>query len=376
MAVVYCKKCCEPSSRPDSQFTEDGICLPCAYFAEFGKIDWESRQNELKEICDWGRANAKGAYDCIIGVSGGKDSHRQAFYVRDELGLKPLLVSVVYPPEQQTERGAVNLANLIEHGFDVHMIGPGPRTSKALMQYSFKKDCNLFKITELALYAAMPREAIAQGIPLMFLGENPALQYGGVNGSLSGDGNQQRKSHTLAGADIAPLVTDGFDRRNLFWYDYPSEADFDRGRLRIVYLGFYMHDFNEIMNTEFAIKKGLRVREGADADPAETGALNEAEALDDEFVHVNQFLKCLKFGFGKVTQQVSSRIRLGQFSREEAIEMVRRYDGKCSDRYVEKLCRYLKITEDEFWDLAEAYRNRDLWQLNNHGEWELRYKIS
>jgi hypothetical protein len=256
------------------------------------------------------------------------------------------------------------------------MIGPGPRTSKALMQFSFKKDCNLFKITELALYAAMPREAIAQGIPLMFLGENPALQYGGVNGSLSGDGNQQRKSHTLAGADIAPLVTDGFDRRNLFWYDYPSEADFDRGRLRIVYLGFYMHDFNEIMNTEFAIKKGLRVREGADADPAETGALNEAEALDDEFVHVNQFLKCLKFGFGKVTQQVSSRIRLGQFSREEAIEMVRRYDGKCSDRYVEKLCRYLKITEDEFWDLAEAYRNRDLWQLNNHGEWELRYKIS
>ncbi len=290
--------------------------------------------------------------------------------------MRPLLVSVVYPPEQQTERGAANLANLIDHGFDVHMIGPGPRTSKALMKHSFTRDGNLFKITELALYAAMPREAIAQGIPLMFLGENPALQYGGVNGSLSGDGNAQRKSHTLAGADINPLVEAGFKRENLFWYDYPSEEDFERGKLRIVYLGFYMHDFNEIMNTEFAIQHGLQVREGIDAEPAETGALNEAEALDDEFVHVNQFLKFLKFGFGKVTQQVSSRIRVGQYTRDEAVELVKKYDGKCSDRYIQKLCHYLQIPEEDFWQIAEEYRSKDLWQLNNHGEWELRYKIN
>ena len=371
--VVYCARCVEPSSRPDSNFDSDGVCFPCRYAETLDEIDWQARARELDRICAWGRETSLGAYDCIIGVSGGKDSHRQSFFVRDELGLKPLLVSCVYPPEQQTERGARNLANLIGHGFDVHMVGPAPKTSKRLMRHSFRSHGNLFKITELALYAAMPRVAIANGIPLIFLGENPALNFGGNVGSLNGDGNMQRLHHTLAGARVEPLLKAGFERKDLYWYDYPSEEDFTRANIRIVYLGYYMKDFNDVANSRFAIEKGLEVREGVHADPAETGSINPADAVDDDFVHVNQFLKYLKFGFGKVTQQAAVKARYGTITRARALDLVRKYDGKCSPRFIAILCHYLGIDEKDFWEVAERYRDLDLWQFNNRAEWELRY---
>src|SRR6202000_132154 len=104
----------------------------------------------------------------------------------------------------------------------------------------------------------------------------------------------------------------------------------------MVFLGYYMKDFNDVVNSAFALSKGLTPRLGADADPAETGSINPADALDEEFVHINQFLKYLKLGFGKVTQQASVQVRYGRCSREEALDLVRRYDGRCSERYIQK----------------------------------------
>jgi len=372
--VTYCKLCVEPSTRPMSIFDEEGICYPCRYASKFGTIDWRSRHQELQEIAARARERSSGAYDCVIGVSGGKDSHRQAFYVRDTLGLRPLLVSCAYPPEESTDIGAANLSNLVESGFDVHIVAPAPITSKRLMLRSFVDHGNLFVATELALYASAPRVAIAQRIPLIFLGENPVLNFGGWAGSFDGDARKQREQNTLKGAPLDPWVAAGFDRRDLFWYAYPSEVDFERIDLRMYYLGYYMHDFNDIANTEFALSKGLQVRTGDDAKPEYIGALNPAEALDDDFVHVNQMLKFLKHGFGKVTQHAAVRIRLGAMTRAEGIDAVRRYDGACHPRYIRKLCGYLGIDETQFWAIAESYRNADLWHRSDRGAWELRVK--
>ncbi|TAK99871.1 MAG: N-acetyl sugar amidotransferase [Rhodospirillaceae bacterium] len=376
MAVTYCRKCVTPNTWPDAIFDNEGICLPCRYNETFGQIDWDARRAELREITEWGRKHRRGNYDCIIGVSGGKDSTRQAFFARDDLGLKPLLVSCVYPPEQQTQRGADNLSNLVEQGFDLHMVGPAPQVSKKLTRYSFEKFVNIFKASELVLYASLPRVAIAYGIPLIFLGENPALAFGGNVGSQSSDGNQQRQHNTLSGGKLDAWLNAGIKQNELNWYQYPSERDFDRAGLRIVYLGYYMDDFHEIANAAFAMAHGLKIRTGVDALPEETGSLNPYEALDDEFVHVNQMLKYLKLGFGKVVQHASVRVRLGEMSRDEAIDAVNRYDGKCSTRYIDKFCHYVDIPKEHFDEIADVARNKDLWQLNNHGEWELRYKLA
>ena len=103
------------------------------YIENAGTVDWEARRRELDEIAAWGRQHQAGGYDCIVGVSGGKDSTRQAFYVRDELGLKPLLVCCSYPPEQLADRGPDNLSNLIERGFDLHFVSPAPQSWKQMM---------------------------------------------------------------------------------------------------------------------------------------------------------------------------------------------------------------------------------------------------
>ena len=370
----YCARCLEPISRPGSTFDRDGVCLPCRYAETLDSIDWESRRRDLEEIARWGRENSSFGYDCIIGVSGGKDSLRIAFYARDELGLKPLLVCCSYPPEQMSERGAANISNLIEHGFDTHVISPSPRTWKTMMREGLRRHANIFKSTELALYSSVFRVAVAYNIRLVFFGENPALAFGGSVGSIDGNANNLREGNTLGGGDISEWVESGTPISKLFWYRMPDAEETDRAGLRIVYIGFYMPDFTELVNGPFAVARGLQCREGDDADPAKTGSLNAFEALDEDFVHVNQYLKALKLGFGKVTQQASVLVRYGRLSREEAVELVEAYDGNCDDTYIRRLCDYLGISVGEFERIAEDARDRDLWQLNNRGEWELRYK--
>ena len=372
--LYYCTKCLEPSSRPGAEFDENGVCLPCRYIENTGIVDWEARRRELNEIAAWGRQHQAGGYDCIVGVSGGKDSTRQAFYVRDELGLKPLLVCCSYPPEQLANRGPDNLSNLIEHGFDLHFVGPAPQSWKQMMRMGFLEFAQWTRSTELALYSTMPRVATAFNIPLIFLGENPALTFGAQSGSLNGDANNMRHYDTLAGAKIDPWLARGIERKNLFWYTFPADEEIERAQIRIVYLGYYIRDFNDTANAKFALDRGFIARTGLDADPSETGSLNPFESVDEDFVHVNQFLKQIKLGFGKVTQQVSVKVRNKEITREEGLQLIQKYDGECSERLITKFCDYLGIDRECFDEVTDNLRNRDLWQLNNHGEWELRFK--
>jgi N-acetyl sugar amidotransferase len=375
MKPTHCVKCVTPTTWPDAIIDVDGVCLPCRYAESLERVDWRARRKELDEIIQWCRENKRGNYDCLIGVSGGKDSTRQAFYARDELGLRPLLVSCTYPPEQQTQRGADNLSNLAECGFDIHVVGPAPQVSKKLMRFSFEKYSNLLRASEVVLYSSIPRVAIAYGIPLIFLGENPALAFGGSVGSISSDGNKQRFHNTLGGGKLDMWLDSGIPENQMNWYQYPSEHDFERASLRIVYMGYYMHDFHELANGKFAMEHGLKIRTGEGALPENTGSLNPYEALDDEFQQVNQYIKYVKLGFGKVTQQASVRIRLGVMTRDEAINAQNKYDGKCGATYINQFCDYVGITRDHFDEVIEKVRNRDIWQLNNRGEWELRYKL-
>ena len=118
--MKYCKICLQPDTRPGTFFSENGICPACNYYHTVSAAaDWQERFDEIQKFLESYERKPGQHFDCIIGVSGGKDSTRQALWVRDKLGLKPLLVCLTYPPEQLTERGADNISNLIELGFDV-----------------------------------------------------------------------------------------------------------------------------------------------------------------------------------------------------------------------------------------------------------------
>lgn len=370
-----CAKCVETDTRPTTHFDENGICRPCRHQSSdsIAEIDWSFRNTQLHDIINWGKAHADSGYDCIIGVSGGKDSTRQALYAR-EIGLNPLLVSCTYPPEQTTDLGAYNLSNLIELGFDTIVVSPAPGTSKELMLNCFKTYGNLFNASELALYASLPILAIAYKIPLILLGENPGLAFGTDVGSNDYNGNAMKHMNTLQGGDPHRFKTESMSDKDLYWYRYPSDESMEKADLRIVYLGYFMPDFEEFTNAKVAIKHGLKVRSGDDAKPENIGGTGVNTALDDDFVIVNQMLKYMKFGFGKATQEVGSAIRSGLMSREEGLNIVNLYDGKCHPKYIQRLANYLEITLEEFWSIAESYRNKDLFTKVDN-EWKLKEEL-
>jgi len=369
MDIQLCLGCVNPSTRPNIIFDASGLCPVCQF--ENGKknenIDWELRNKELQLICEWGKKETKSSYDCIVTVSGGKDSTRQACFARDELGMNPLLVSCSYPPEQLTELGAHNISNLIELGFDTISLSLNPKLWKQLMREGFMRYGNWAKSTEMALYAIPIHVAIAHQIPLIFYGENPVLTIGERHGKINGDASQLKKGNTIADGPDS-LLPDAVSKQDTHFYYYPSDGDMEAAQLRLVYLGYYMPDWSGKNNAKFSIERGLKTRPET---PDKIGDLWGFSCLDEDYSIVNQFFKYLKLGFGRVTDQVCEAINSGEMTREEGLELVKKYDGKCDQSFIKRFCQYLEITEEKFWEVASNYRNKNIWQSDQSGQWKL-----
>lgn len=313
-------------------------------------------------------------FDCIIGVSGGKDSTRQALWVRDKLGLRPLLVCLSYPPQQVTPRGVDNVSNLIELGFDCIVSSPAPETWRKLMREAFLTFTNWCRSTELALFSSVPQLAINYKIPLILWGENPGLQLGDMKtlGRTGYDGNNLRFMNTLSGGGMDWMLAAGVEPRNLLPYRYPDADAFEAARLQIVYLGWFLGDWSLINNAAYACSNGLDIR----ADTADkTGDLHGVTALDEDWVTLNQMIKYFKFGFGRATDYVNEEIRLGRKTREEGIAIVERFDGCCGDDYIASFCDYIGISVAAFWEQVHASVNRNLFDIGADGAIRPRFRV-
>lgn len=364
--MKYCKHCLQPNTRPNTRFTEAGVCPACDYFGRFAHVDWQERFDILQDLLGQFSRKPGQQFDCIIGVSGGKDSTRQALWVRDKLKLRPLLACLTYPPEQVTQRGVENISNLIELGFDVVLSAPAPGTWQHLMRESFERYTNWARSTELALFSSVPQLAIRYGIPLILWGENPGLQLGDLKtlGRTGYDGNNLRHMNTLSGAALDWMLESGLQLRDLIPYQYPTLEEFDEHKLQIVYLGWFLGDWSLANNGMYSATNGLQIREDS---VANTGDLWGVTSLDEDWVTLNQMIKYYKFGFGRVTDYVNEEIRLGRMSRERGITLVEQYDDACSDEYIESFCQYIGISLQHFWDKVHGTLNRELFELNARG---------
>ena len=260
--MKYCSICLQPDTRPNGYLTKKGICPACSYFNELKNVDWDERYYQLQELIKKFPRNKGQHFDCIIGVSGGKDSTRQALWVRDKLKLNPLLVCFSYPPEQVTQRGVDNLSNLIELGFDTLVVSSEPQTWKKSLKAAFLQFTNWCKASELALMASVPKIAIRYKIPLILWGENPGLQLGDMKtlGKYGYDGNNLRNLNTLAGGDVDWLIKSGLTDDNLISFLYPSPSEFDESNIQIVYLGWFWRDWTGMNNAMYSLVNGLQVR--------------------------------------------------------------------------------------------------------------------
>ena len=363
--MKYCITCLQPDTRPGTSFTANGQCPACQYFESSKSIDWTQRYKLLQNLVGDYRNQSKVGFDCIIGISGGKDSTRQALWVRDKLKLKPLLVCMGQPPQQVSQLGVDNISNLINLGFDVVYQTLSPDVWRRLIREGFFRFSNWARSTELAIFSSVPRIAISYQIPLIFWGENPALQVGdlGVMGKTGYDGNNLRNSNTLSSGHHW-MLEKGFEKRSLLGYIFPTEEQFSANHLQVVYLGWFLGDWSLLTNANFSCSYGLRIR---NENPDLTGDLLGASNLDEDWHNLNQMIKYLKYGFGKTTEYVCEAMRAGIMDRATAIQLVEKYDGRCSSRYIASFCDYLEITVDEFWSHVHKCINRDLFHINDDG---------
>lgn len=368
----YCKKCIQPDTRPRIIFDEEGVCFACRYAESLDSIDWEARQKELKKIAEWAKNNSNGGYDCVIGVSGGKDSTFQALYAKDNLGLNPLLVNSV--PEEITEIGKHNIDNLARLGFDMFMIRPNPNIMRQLIKRDFYKYCNPQKVTEYTLWASAYQVALVFKIPLIIQGENAGLTLGVTKGlGTDGDATNVFKSNTLATAAIEEYGKE-VDSKYLQLYRFPDRKLLNQSGIRAIWLQYYVKEWSSRKNAEFAIAHGLKVRD--DEAMREAGRYTRYNALDSDMNIYNQMLKYYKFGFGFATDEACYDIREGQITREEGIKLVKEYDGKCGERFIKAFCKYIDISVEDFWCVVDKFVNKNLFQKNQKtGKWEPKFEV-
>ena len=358
--VKICAKCIQPNTRPGIYFSQESICGACLWEEEKNKINWNERMKELKGIIEIAK-NKKADYDCVIGVSGGKDSTKQAITARDALGLKCLLVN--YQPENITDIGVENMENLKQNGFDVLSIRPNPKIMQKLVKYDFFNYLNPVKATEFSLYSSAYIIAEKFNIPLVIQGENPGLTVGT---SLTGVGKDSDalkayQLQTLSKGFNEYLEIDGISEKELFLFHYDVKkliAQNTKG----IWLQYFLKEWTYRGNAEFSSKYGFKGRENFK--PEDIGTYIGFGSLDSDLVHVNQMLKFIKFGFGFCMDHVCYDIRDGNLNRKEAIELVLKYDGKCADHYINDFCNYIEISQDVFWKTVEKFRG-DIWNKDN-----------
>ena len=372
--MKYCKTCLNTDTRPNGYLTEDGICPACKYFNELKNVDWDERYSQLEDLIKKYPRGKDQFFDCIIGVSGGKDSMRQALWARDKLKLNPLLVSFSYPPEQVSQRGVDNLSNLISLGFDTLVISSEPQTWKKVLREGFFRFSNWAKASELALLSSVPKIAIRYKIPLVLWGENPGLQLGDMKslGRNGYDGNNLRNLNTLAGGNYKWLVEAGLNKYNLISFLYPTPKEFDYSNIQIIYLGWFWNNWSIMRNAKYALTSGLKIRDDIVED---TGDITSVNALDEDWVSLNQMIKYYKYGFGRVSDYVNEAIRYKDITRDEGIKLLEKYDGSCGEKYIQDFCKYIDITLEEFWSHVRKSVNKDLFYIDLNGQIKRKFKV-
>ncbi len=376
--MKYCKRCLQPDTRPGILFDETGVCYACLYEESKNTIHWEEREKELVKIAEEAKLERRkrgNRYDCVIGVSGGKDSTFQAVYAKEKLGLHPLLVNCA--PDRITQVGRHNIENLnqLNGGFDIISIRTNPVVAQKLARKSFFERGNIVAASEYCLWASAYIMADKLDIPLVIQGENAALTLGAA---LKQDGSADAFNvvnlNTLRGFDTAEL-TRGTDisEEEMFFYQMPDISDMKKKGIRAIWLQYYVKEWSQAGNADFAVARGLRGRMYEDLH--DIGRYRRFTALDSDLQIVNQMLKYLKFGFGFATDEACYDIREGRLTREEAIWYVKEYDGKCAQRYIDQACRYMGITGEEFWQVADRYVNTELFERGKKQRWVPKFTV-
>jgi len=389
--IKFCKNCIMSNQRPSSviefknkgeskkgiNIDKDLICDACKYHQIKKKINWQERENQLFEFLKKFRKN-NGEYDCIVPSSGGKDSSFAAHTLKYKYGMNPL--AITWAPSMWTDIGFQNFNNLSRiGGIDSYLCTPNGNLHSFLTKEAFLNLGHPFGPFIHGQKIVGPKIASQLNIKLVVYGENQA-EYGNdikenrsynMNSDFfSIEDNASIEAINIAGSSIKELIK----KSNFKIEDFASYIPLKKSLLKkkdisMIYLGFYEKwDPQECFY--YAVEKtGFRP-----AKERSEGTYSKYTEIDDKIVPIHFYTTFIKFGIGRATYDAAQEIRNGKITREEGINLVKKFDGEFPKTYFKDFLDYIEISEDEFFQKIDDLRSPHLWKKNKD-EWILKDSV-
>lgn len=365
--IEYCHRCVMPSTKPNLSLDEEGICSACRSFEERSTIDWQARQQELERVLSIYRNRAGTHWDCIIPVSGGKDSTFQVIKML-EMGMNPLCVlATTCDP---SELGRNNIENVKQLGVDFVEFSPNPLVRRKLNRIGLTRVGDISWPEHVGIFTIPVRAAVQYRVPLIIWGENSQNEYGGPAAARQNkilDRKWLMEYGGLLGLQIQDLIgIEDLELRHLIPYSYPGDDELQQVGVTGIFLGYYL-PWDGYRNALVAQAYGFTTYH-----TTVEGSLVNYENLDNYQTGIHDYFKFLKLGFGRATDLACLHVRRGRLTREEALAMVRKHDGKFPWTYLGKpladILAPLELSVDEFIEICDRYTNKDLFKLDAEGK--------
>ena len=364
--LTYCKRCVMPDTKPDLYLDEDGICNACRSYENRSNVDWNARYSELLTILDRFRNKEGSNWDCIVPVSGGKDSTYQVIRML-QLGLNPMCVTSTTC--DLTDLGRQNIENLKHLGVDYIEVSPNPMIRAKLNRIGLTQVGDISWPEHVGIFTIPIRAAVQFNVPLVVWGENSQNEYGGPASASENNVLTRRwleEFGGLLGMRVTDLIGhDGIENKNLIPYSYPSDEELSRVGVTGLFLGHYI-PWDGLSNTLIAQANGFSTYS-----KIVEGSMVNYENLDNYQTGIHDYFKFLKFGFGRATDLACLHIRRARISREDGLDAVQRLDGKFPWSYLGKdlkdILKPLDLTVDEFISLCDQFTNKRIFKRNSDG---------
>ena len=363
--VKYCKSCVYPSTKPNLFFNNEGICSACTSFAERKNIDWGKRESDFHQLLE--KFKKPGNYDCIIPVSGGKDSFYQTWLLK-KLGYNPLLVTAT--TDSLSDIGMKNIETMRLLGADHIEYTLNKKVRRRINKYQLMNIGDISWPEHVAMWTLPARVSVSMNVPLLIWGENGQNEYGGPASEATKrtlDSKWVEEFGGLNGFRVKDLLQyDDVEEKDLIGYTYPSDEDINRVGTTGLYLGYYFQWDgwrNAFMASNFGFASLSNVVEGSAAN---------YENLDNYQTGIHDYFKYLKYGFGRATDIVNNHLRRGRINRKEAIEIINEKDGEfpssCLNRPLQEILDEIDMTIEEFNETCDKFTNRSIFKVDLDGK--------
>jgi N-acetyl sugar amidotransferase len=363
--MQYCRRCLYPANHPlNIVFDEEGVCSGCRVHEEKNTLNWEERWQKLKTLTESYRNRSESGYDCIVPVSGARDSYFIVHTVREKLGLNPLLVS--YNKHYNTRRGHRNLAYLRTiFDLDIYTQVINPQTVKKITRETLRLRGSMYWHV-LAGQTVWPVQvAVRNKIPLIIWGHHQGLDQVGMFSHTDEVemSRKYRKEHDLMGLEAEDILakSDALNEGDLQAYLYPHDKEIAKVGVRGIYLGNYIRWDTKPQHEDMIERYGYETayqRRTFDT-------YNDVDCIHYSGLH--DYIKFLKFGYGKVTDHACREIRFGRLTRDEGLEQVRKVQNLVPSDMGQFL-DWIGLSECEFTAFVGEQRDSRVWARAKGGQ--------